>query len=858
MAVTPEYIVSGLVKRGVPRLAAVALAGNASVESGFKADVNEYEPLVEGSRGGFGLWQHTGPRRRQLEAFARSQDRPVDDPDTQMDFVAWELANTEKSAAASIYRAQTPEEAARAVSERFLRPGIPHLDRRIQATRAIADGAPMEITNVQQVDSSNAPDYSRLTEAYNNGLMNEQQRAIYEAAVADGRIQPASQPAQPAQPAPISRIAPEKMVEAYRQGAITPDQRRIIDSAIQAGRLQMPEGTQFGGGLNPQAMSQQDRDAWNAQRGGQPGLQYLVPDAADSMVPTDADAGPLPDRSFRETRAGQLDQTVNLSSPLLSTAGRAAQGAIGSQPSVVAPMLEGAGFSDPVQNTIGRVGDAGLAALTGVGGVIAGGAGLIGDAADAVGVPGADRLGREFMGMMEAFAGTMGAPLRATAPRIRAVNMPNETPAPSTVLRDAERAGINVMTSDVRAPRTYVGRTAQTISEQIPIAGTGSMRANQAEQRVNAIERTVSEFGGADSAVNDILVNVSRDFLGQRAERINRYWTQKDDVIRGLPQDIPVDVSRTVARIDDEIAQLQSLRSPEFAPLIRQLEGWRGSIQNQSLSNVEQLRKQMGESFKSGDLANISSRGEAAVRRIYGPLRDDMGSFIRANGQRQDYNRWMVANSRLSEMAGELNIASLRAALQKGEQTPETIRRMLFSGNTSDVRRLYRGLSEDGRANARAAVMAQAFEKAGGLQANLSAQRFSNEVASMGRQVGVLFTGEDKAVVNGLMRTLRLTQQADRAGLNPPTGQRLAPYGMFITGAMATDSMVAGGAATGGIGLMARAYESPPVRNALMRLSRARPNSPAEQRILLELQELNFNPGQLAPATMQQEQTNAR
>ena len=141
MAVTPQQVVQGLEQRGIPRTAAIGLAGNFAVESGFEPGINEIAPVVPGSRGGFGLAQWTGPRRRQFEAFAKSQGRALDDLDTQLDFTVWELQNTERAAADSILSAATPEDAARAVSERYLRPGVPHLDRRIASAQKIAGGA---------------------------------------------------------------------------------------------------------------------------------------------------------------------------------------------------------------------------------------------------------------------------------------------------------------------------------------------------------------------------------------------------------------------------------------------------------------------------------------------------------------------------------------------------------------------------------------------------------------------------------------------------------------------------------------------------------------------------------------------
>ncbi|KII11262.1 phage tail tip lysozyme [Phaeobacter sp. S60] len=136
-----QDVINGLVARGMPRHIAIGAAGNMQIESdGFQTDINEYNPVVPGSLGGYGLNMWTGPRRRQFESYAADRGAPLGDLNTQLDFTMWELANTEKRAAAALSQAQTPADAARIYSEQFLRPGIPHLDRRIEAANALAGG----------------------------------------------------------------------------------------------------------------------------------------------------------------------------------------------------------------------------------------------------------------------------------------------------------------------------------------------------------------------------------------------------------------------------------------------------------------------------------------------------------------------------------------------------------------------------------------------------------------------------------------------------------------------------------------------------------------------------------------------
>lgn len=125
-----SVIRQGLVERGLPEHVADAFVMNFKDESGLNPGINEQNPLVAGSRGGFGLAQWTGPRRKQLEAFAAQRDVPVSDANLQMDFLMQELQGSERGAAQSILSAQDAPTAAAAIVNKFLRPAEEHRSRR--------------------------------------------------------------------------------------------------------------------------------------------------------------------------------------------------------------------------------------------------------------------------------------------------------------------------------------------------------------------------------------------------------------------------------------------------------------------------------------------------------------------------------------------------------------------------------------------------------------------------------------------------------------------------------------------------------------------------------------------------------
>lgn len=139
----PEEAIAYLTENGMPPHVAAAFAGNFAVESGFDPSINEIEPTVPGSRGGFGIYQATGPRRVAMEDFLQQNKRGLADPYGQLDFLLHELETTERRARDAIMGAEDVDQAARLVSERFLRPGIPHLDRRINEARKYAGLEPL-------------------------------------------------------------------------------------------------------------------------------------------------------------------------------------------------------------------------------------------------------------------------------------------------------------------------------------------------------------------------------------------------------------------------------------------------------------------------------------------------------------------------------------------------------------------------------------------------------------------------------------------------------------------------------------------------------------------------------------------
>lgn len=137
-----DYIRQGLVQRGLPQHVADGFLANFQDESGLNPGINERNPIVPGSRGGFGLYQLTGPRRREYEAFAAERGAPLDDIDAQLDFLMMEGQGSEKGAFDRILSAPDTATAAQAIVNDFLRPAASHRQSRASRYAGLPTSAP--------------------------------------------------------------------------------------------------------------------------------------------------------------------------------------------------------------------------------------------------------------------------------------------------------------------------------------------------------------------------------------------------------------------------------------------------------------------------------------------------------------------------------------------------------------------------------------------------------------------------------------------------------------------------------------------------------------------------------------------
>lgn len=122
---------------GFTRHQAAGVVGNLDHESDGFRGLQEYNPTVKGSRGGYGYAQWTGPRRRQFESWAAQNGySDLSSYDANYGFLKYEMSQTwEKRAVDRVKATSSVEDATRVFQDTFLRPGIPHTKSRIDRAK---------------------------------------------------------------------------------------------------------------------------------------------------------------------------------------------------------------------------------------------------------------------------------------------------------------------------------------------------------------------------------------------------------------------------------------------------------------------------------------------------------------------------------------------------------------------------------------------------------------------------------------------------------------------------------------------------------------------------------------------------
>lgn len=345
-------------------------------------------------------------------------------------------------------------------------------------------------------------------------------------------------------------------------------------------------------------------------------------------------------------------------------------------------------------------------------------------------------------------------------------------PEAQQAIQFANAADVPLHTTDVLQPNSRVGRMAQTTAENIPFAGTSTMRANQQEARSQLVDEFASRFGEYDPS---IVVGS----LKAKTSGIKRAAGNRLEQVQNAMAGVNIQPSKAIQQIDTEIASLQKLGKVADNDTISKLQAYRDELTRNAgasgpvemdLQQLSGLRSQFRQDVK-GERTVLPNRSDAAIQRIYNAMTSDIDSAIGQNLGNDTLRRYKQANAIYADEANKLQNTRLKNVIMKGDLTPEVVNNMLFSKNKSEVQNLYRSVGQVGRAQMRNGIIGKAMEKSGG-----SPDQFLRQINLMSNQTGIAFKGRDAAYLKGIKNYLEATNRAGQAGVTTPTGQQTIPF----------------------------------------------------------------------------------
>lgn len=414
----------------------------------------------------------------------------------------------------------------------------------------------------------------------------------------------------------------------------------------------------------------------------------------------------------------------------------------------------------------------------------------------------------------------------AQAAGIRAPSMPRPTiqQGADEAVAFAEQNKLPLTTSDISPPTSGVGRGAQVIGEQTPFVGTGGLRGKQQEARVGLLQKLKDETPEiSDEALSKSLIDSVNSYKSTIGKRYNDIAQRMGD------RKFPID--NTIKAIDSELESLTQGGKIQDKATIAALQEIKDNLlagDGNSFRVMRDNRTFMRENLKpSAD--KPSTQADRVIDRVYNAMTDDIQSAVKSTLGDEAAFKLKQADKLFATEINTQKKTKLKKALLNGDVKPEEATKVLFSNSPSDVRELYAALDNKGRSNARAAIINKMLEKA-----NESPDKFLSEANRYKSQYGTFFKGEEKAKLDGMIAYLEATRRASKATVDTPTGLRNVP--VIIAGGAGADLFGGGGSVSATIGTIAglsRLYESKPVRNALIKLSKAKPSDPNYEKLYL-------------------------
>lgn len=411
-----------------------------------------------------------------------------------------------------------------------------------------------------------------------------------------------------------------------------------------------------------------------------------------------------------------------------------------------------------------------------------------------------------------------------------------------------EDVGIPVLTSDAIEDQSPIMKLTAEALEKIPFTGTGGMRVKQQKLREAAVNDIAERYGQFSYAAIVDSLKTQRKKVKEAAGNV------LGEIGAKLDKKGEITLNNTINAINNAERDLAKAGVIKSNLAMNDLNTLIKAVVDapQSFTTLVENNTAFREILKGADKPERSqfpSRAKAILENVSSAMKKDITKMARENLSLKDFNKWSQANDIYFEQAQTLTKSRLKNVLDKGDVTPESVKHMIFSKNPSETNLLYKSLTHLGKINARSAIISDVVDSLSKRAGGITPNAFVTEMKKRKLSVDTFFKGEDRKHLNGLLDVLDATRRAQESTVTTPTGQSL-----LVPGAGAAIGASAGPLpiiATLTVGALGRVYESPTVRNALLRLANTKKGSTAYERTLQEAIEAISAASQAAREQMQ-------
>lgn len=439
--------------------------------------------------------------------------------------------------------------------------------------------------------------------------------------------------------------------------------------------------------------------------------------------------------------------------------------------------------------------------------------------------------------------------------------------ATQEVLDQAAQHGIRTSVGDA-SQKASIRRT-ETMMEQVPLVGMSAFREAQQNEVKQAANNIVDKLKGKVSDVdfkslNKIqaqasagdknairILKIAENSEGDIGKTLQaaaeiKEWRGKQvasemyDRVAKLAGNNPVTPNKTLQAIDNAVAKDSKLNPNN--ELLKELQSIQKNITNPDINvnymEMRNLRSRLGEMMSEW---GRSGKSTSQLTNVRSAVENDLRDFARNSGNSKLINESQRADALYKELLFGKD-REFAKALQS-DKPDEIFTKFVKVGKGDRAKNFYQNLDPKGQAALRYEMANRALDKATNTTGIFSPAKFALEFEKMHAPYSHVFSGAEKAEMDGFVKLMRHVERAGQYAENPANGSRVA--GVLIGGTAVASLPIAIKAA--GASAIAKALFTTKAGKRLLLASKDLPSdSPKLKSIIDEAEKLAVRSGALA------------